>query len=285
MKKLIAILAVVLLMTGCSDARVKVTSSSTTLLTVGTEKITKGEVFSSFMNRYPSEAVMTMATKLILAKQVPVDAAIKAVADEKLAEAKEKWDDEFEDFLSAYGYETEQEYYDKELIVTAQTDALTAKYITDNYDTLIATYKPRKIRVIQTSTQEKAVAAIKEIKEGANFEATATKYSSTSYKGKEQIVTTESSLFAAALTFATGATVPTLSTAIEDTTNKVFYVVQVTVADPAKFKDEILTTLNSDATFQKKAMLSFFEAGEFTIYDKTVYDEFKSYYAEYLNQK
>ena len=285
MKKLVMILAVVFLMSACSDASVKVSKSSTALITVGTETITKGKLFSTFMSRYPSETVLKMATRNILAKVVPVDAIIKASADEALASMKNTWKTDFLTFLTTYGFASEKEYYDNDLMVTAQTNALTSKYMTDNYDLIVTTYLPRKVRVIQTSTTENAVKAIAEIKNGANFEATAVKYSSASYKGAEQIVTTQSTLFTAALKFATERTVPGLTASpVEDTTNKVFYVVQVTDADPSKFKDALLTNLKADKKFQEIALLSYFKAGKFKVYDKTIYDEFKQNFAAYLNQ-
>ncbi len=285
MKKLVMILAVVFLMSACSDASVKVSKSSTALITVGTETITKGKLFSTFMSRYPSETVLKMATRNILAKVVPVDAIIKASADEALASMKNTWKTDFLTFLTTYGFASEKEYYDNDLTVTAQTNALTSKYMTDNYDLIVTTYLPRKVRVIQTSTTENAVKAIAEIKNGANFEATAVKYSSASYKGAEQIVTTQSTLFAAALKFATERTVPGLTDSpVEDTPNKVFYVVQVTDADPSKFKDALLTNLKADKKFQEIALLSYFKAGKFKVYDKTIYDEFKQNFATYLNQ-
>lgn len=285
MKKLVMILAVVFLMSACSDASVKVSKSSTALITVGTETITKGKLFSTFMSRYPSETVLKMATRNILAKVVPVDAIIKASADEALASMKNTWKTDFLTFLTTYGFASEKEYYDNDLTVTAQTNALTSKYMTDNYDLIVTTYLPRKVRVIQTSTTENAVKAIAEIKNGANFEATAVKYSSASYKGAEQIVTTQSTLFTAALKFATERTVPGLTDSpVEDTTNKVFYVVQVTDADPSKFKDALLTNLKADKKFQEIALLSYFKAGKFKVYDKTIYDEFKQNFTAYLNQ-
>jgi len=286
MKKLFTILAVVFLLTACTDARVKVSGSSTTLITVGSEKITKGGLFTTFMSRYPSETVLKMATRIILDKEIPVtDAAVKASADKALAAMKKTWGADFATFLKTYGFASEKDYYDNELMVKAQTDALTNKYITTNFDSLVATYLPRKIRVIQSATSEAAIKAIAEIKAGANFEAVAVKYSSASYKGKEQLVTTQSTLFAAALSFATTRTVPGLTASpIEDTTNKVWYVVQLTQADPTKFKDEIITTLKNDTKFQEIAMVSYFKAGNFKVYDKTVFDEFKASYAAYLNQ-
>lgn len=285
MKKLVMILAVVFLMTACSDASVKVSKSSTALLTVGTETITKGKLFTTFMSRYPSETVLKMATRNILNKVVPIDAAIKASADEALTKVKSQWAGDFATFLSTYGFASEKEYYDSDLIITAQTNALTNKYMTDNYDLIVTTYLPRKVRVIQTATAENATKAITEIKEGANFEATAVKYSSASYKGAEQIVTTQSTLFAAALKFATERTVPGLTASpIEDTTNKVFYVVQVTEADPSKFKDALLANLKADTKFQEIALLSYFKTGNFKVYDKTVYGEFKTNFPTYLNQ-
>ncbi len=286
MKKLFTILAVVLMLTACADARIKVSKSSSTLITVGTEKITKGKLFTTFMNRFPSETVLKMATRNILDKVVPVDASIKATADAALVKTKDIWKTNFPTFLTTYGFETEKDYYDNELIVKAQTDALTNKYMTDNYTTLVTTYLPRKIRVIQSATEDAAKKAIAEIKAGANFEATAVKYSSASYKGTVQLVTNKSTLFAEALNFATTRTVPGLTGApIADATNKVFYVVQLVEADPAKFKEELLTTLKVDEKFQEIAMVSYFKEGKFKVYDKTVYDEFKTTYAAYLTQK
>jgi hypothetical protein len=286
MKKLITILAVLFLFTACVDIKVKVTKSSTQLITVGKQEITKGKLFKTFMNRYPSETVLRMATRNILDKEVPADTAIKATADAALKKMKDTLKTEFPGYLTSNGFESETDYYDNELIVNAQTDALTSKFMTDNYNLIVTTYLPRKIRVIQTATSEIAVKAIAEIKNGANFEATALKYSSASYKGKIQIVTTQSTLFAEALSFATTRTVPGLTASpIADTTNKVFYVVQVTDADPSKFKDELLKTLKADTKYQEIALLSYFKAGNFKIYDKTVYDEFKTNYPTYLTQK
>jgi len=117
MKKIISLLALVLLLTGCSDARANVSSRSTVLLTVGKENVTRGEVFSTFMNSYPGETVISMATRIILDKEIPVDATIKATADAALKDGKGNWKDEFETYYVSQCFENENNYYNRSLVV------------------------------------------------------------------------------------------------------------------------------------------------------------------------
>ena len=285
MKKLFPILLVLVLLVGCSDATAKVSGSSTSLITMDGAKVTKGQIYSIMANQDPTATVLQMATKIVLNKEIGLTDEVKALADTQLATIKTSLGDSLQTYLDYYGYADVQALYDENIVPGIQQELLVKKHVTENFDTFAVTYFPRKTRIIETTTEALATAAIAEIKAGADFGAVAKKYSSTTYTGAEQIVYSATSLAADVLTFVQSTTVPTLSpTAIADTTTGKFYVVQVTVADPAKFKDEIISTFATEDTFVSLALATYFKSGKFKIYDKSIYDLFSTNYSSYMIQ-
>lgn len=285
MKKLFPILLVLVLLVGCSDATAKVSGSSTALITMDGAKVTKGQIYSIMANQDPTATVLQMATKIVLNKEIGLTDEVKKLADTQLATIKTSLGDSLQTYLDYYGYADVQALYDENIVPGIQQELLVKKHVTENFDAFAVTYYPRKARVIETATEALATAAIAEIKAGADFGAVAKKYSSTAYTGAEQIVFSATSLAADVLTFVKSTTVPTLSpTAIADATTGKFYVVQVTVADPAKFKDEIIANFATQDTFVSLTLATYFKSGKFKIYDKSIYDLFAANYSSYMIQ-
>jgi hypothetical protein len=83
-------------------------------------------------------------------------------------------------------------------------------------------------------------------------------------------------------TFMQAAHVPTLSDVLEDTDNKLYYIVQVNVADANGIKDEIISTFTKDATFVELGLMGYYTSNKFTIYDRTLYDMIKTNYPDYI---
>ncbi len=285
MKKLFLILLILVLLVGCSDASAKVSGSNTALITMDGAKVTKGEIYSIMGNQDTTSIVLQMATKIVLNKEIGLTDEVKKLADEQLATIKTSLGDSLQTYLDYYKYADIQALYDENIVPGIQQELLVKKYVTDNFDTLAVTYFPRKARVIETTTEALAISAIAEIKAGADFAAVAKKYSSSTYTGAEQIVYSATSLPVDVLTFAKSTTVPTLSpTAIADAKTGKFYVIQITVADPAKFKDEIISNFATQDAFVSLTLATSFKSGKFKIYDKAIYDLFAASYSDYMIQ-
>lgn len=280
MKKLLVILSLSLLLMGCGNKTTNVSNSSDVLIKVGTQSVTVGQVYSQMMTTDAPAIIKQMATRIILNKEVPVTDEIKADADIALKEFVDSVYDNIDLYLEYYGYENETDYYENGIIPSIQQETLVRNYLTENFDTLVAGYRPKKIRLIEITDVTLAAAALSEIKAGIDFSVVADKYSTSTYPGDEELVNNTSSLPEVVINFVDYLTTPTLSDVLTDGTTN--YIVQITNADTNKLKDEIIETFAVDTTFMEKALESYFVKYNFTIYDKSIYDVFVQSYPNYL---
>jgi hypothetical protein len=285
MKKLISIIMVTILLGGCSDALAKVSKSDSALISFDGGKVTKGDVYTTMKKNGLVNEVYTIALKTILDKEIGLTDEVKTSTDKKLAELKVEFGDKFDAALKDSGYVSETEFYNEALVPFTQTSMLVKKYLNDNFANIALSYYPRKARIIQTNTEADAKSAIAEVKSGGDYMTIAKKFSTTAYTGAEDIYYSGSSLPASVLTFIQTTSGPTLSaTPILDTANSKYYVVQLTTADPAKFKDEIISKFAEQDTFNKLAVAYYYKSYGFKIYDKTLFDLFSSNYSDFMIQ-
>lgn len=282
MKKLLVILSLSLLLMGCGNKTTNVSNSNEVLIKVGTQTVTVGQVYSQMVSANSTEIVKQMATRIILNKEVPVTDEIKTEADTVLKDFVDSVADNLDLYLEYYGYKNEQDYYDNGIIPSLQQEQLVQKYLTENYDALVAGYRPKKVRVIEITDAALAEAALAEIKAGEDFSVVADKYSTSTYPGDEELVNNTSSLPDVVINFIDYLTTPTLSSVLTDGTSN--FIVQVTNADTNKLKDEIIDAFAVDTTFMEKALESYFVKYNFTIYDKSIYDVFVQTYPNYLGE-
>ncbi len=284
MKKLLIISILALALAGCGDAYAKITEARTAIVSIGDTSITRGQLYDLMMNQDPASTVITMAKQVILDEKVEVTAEIREAATKSLEEIKESFGEEFSDYITRFGYKDEAEYVEKALIPFAQQDALVKEYVTENFEDLATTYFPRKVRVLQTKTEDDAKAAINEVKDGGNFETVSAKYSSaTAYKGELKLVHSESGYPAVITTFLKTALNPTLTAEpLKDTTTNLFYVVQVVESQPTRYQDEAIEALIELSSIADKMFVELFEEGGFKVYDKIIFDLLKSDYSQYL---
>lgn len=284
MKKLLIIGVLALVLAGCGDAYAKITNARNAIVSIGNKSVTRGQLFDLMMNQDPASTVITMAKQIILDEKVEVTDEIRADAAKSLEEIKESFGTQFTDYIKRFGYKDEADYLEKALIPFAQQDALVKKYVTENFETLATSYFPRKVRVIQTKTEEDAKAAINEVKDGGNFETVAAKYSSaTAYKGELKLVHSESGYPAIVTTFLKTALNPTLTAEpLKDTTTNLFYVVQVVEAQPTRYQEEAIEALIELSSIAEKMFVELFKEGGFKVYDKIIFDLLKSDYSQYL---
>lgn len=280
MKKLLVILSLSLLLMGCGNKTTNVSNSKDVLIKVGTQSITVGQVYAQMMATDSAAIIKQMATRIILNKEVPVTDEIKAEADTALKEFVDSVYDNLDLYLEYYGYKDEVDYYENGIIPSLQQETLVRNYLTENFDTLVAGYRPKKIRLIEITDATLAATALAEIKAGEDFSVVADKYSTSTYPGDEELVNNTSSLPDVVINFVDYLTTPTLSDVLTDGTTN--YIVQITNADTNKLKTEIIDTFAVDTTFMEKALESYFVKHNFTIYDKSIYDVFVQSYPNYL---
>jgi foldase protein PrsA len=284
MKKFLIIGILALALAGCGDAYAKITNAKGTIVSIGNKSVTRGQLFELMMNQDPASTVITIAKQVIMDEKVEITDAIRAKAAESLVEIKESFGAEFADYIKRFGYKDEADYVEKALIPFAQQEALVKQYVTENFETIATTYFPRKIRVIQTKTEEDAKAAINEVKDGGNFETVAAKYSSAaSYKGELKLVHSESGYPAVITTFLKTALQPTLTAEpLKDATTSLFYVVQVVESQPSRYQEEAIEELIGLSSVAETMFVKLFKEGGFKVYDKIIFDILKSDYSKYL---
>lgn len=280
MKKVLVILGLSLLLVGCGNKTTNVSNSKEVLIKVGDRSITIGEVYSQMMATDSTAIIKQMATRVILNKEVPVTDEMKVEADEVLKQFTDSVTDNIELYLEYYGYKDTTDYYDNGILPSLQQEALVNTYLTENFDALVAGYRPKKIRLIEITDATLAAAALAEIKAGEDFSVVADKYSTSTYPGDEELVNNTSSLPDVVINFVDYLTTPTLSDVLTDGTTN--YIVQITNADTNKLKQEIIDTFAVDTTFSDKALETYFVKHNFTIYDKSIYDVFVQTYPNYL---
>lgn len=284
MKKFLIIGVLALALAGCGDAYAKITDAKNAIVSVGNQSVTRGQLFELMMNQDPASTVITMAKQVIMDEKIEVNDAIRASAAESLEEIKESFGEEFADYIKRFGYKDEADYVEKALVPFAQQEALVKEYVTENFESIATVYFPRKIRVIQTKTEEDAKAAINEVKDGGNFETVAAKYSSaTAYKGELKLVHSESGYPEVVTTFLKTALQPTLTAEpLKDTTTNLFYIVQVVESQPTRYQDEAIEELVGLSSVAEKMFVELFKEGGFKVYDKIIFDILTSDYSQYL---
>lgn len=282
MKKLILGAALALTLSACGNVTTTVSDENTALITIGSTKITSGQVYSALIAQNAAGIVKQMATQTILNAEVEITDEMVTEAQTELQNFKDSMGDSTEAYLQYYGYKDIDDYYTNGILPTLQQDILVKKYLNDNYATLANDYLPKMIRVIEVTDATQADAALAAIQAGEDFGTVASTYSTSSYSGEEQLVYTASDLPSVVLTWMNTMTTPTLSPVLPDTDNATNYIIQITVADANKIVDDVVTTFGYDTTFIELALQDAFIRNGFTLYDKSIYDQFVLAYPDYI---
>lgn len=284
MKKLIIITSFLLVLTGCSDAFVKVSNPSEVVFVVGTENITKGQLFNLMIKQDAGQIAINYAKEIILNQESPINDLVKEKAQTDLDYVKQLFGENFEASLKQYGFKDEQDYLEKALYPIAQQYVLAERYINDNFETIVANYYPKKVRIIEFTILEDAEDALEAIKEGQNVEDVAQQFSlSFNFFGQLELVHRESGLPTVVASYIQESSIPTLSnTPILDPSTSYYYIVQVVEAQADRFKEEAIEELSKLSSILDIIFNDLFKEGNFNVYDKEVYDSIKQSFPTYL---
>lgn len=281
-------------LSGCKDASVAISNGNEELFTVGKTTVTNNDIYTPLFSRSGYGQVTYEVNKLVYDKEVPMDDAMVEDAKKALEADKERYGEAgFQTMISSGGYQDEDDYYEKVSVASIQSKALTKKFLEDNAEKQISTYKPVKVRMIACTSEENAKNAMSDIENGADFEETATKYGKTdTYKGDEIIVNQSSGLPSvvwakiSVVTDSDHLISEVITDATTDAENPTYYVVKVTDTDAMNnFKEEALDSiLEKSTTASDDAMIYYLEKYNFHVYDIDIYNKYKANKPEYLVQ-
>lgn len=296
MKKLAACTFAAVMMvalSGCSDATAEISNGSEVLISVGSEKITNNDLYRPLFLNVGYSFVNSKISKAIYDKEVPVDDDITAAAQAALDASKASLGDSFPYVYQNQGYETEEEYFQNAVIPNEQLSRLTTKFLEENAEAQIKTYKPVKVRIIECETEENAKIALQAVQAGTNFEEIAGEYGKTdTYKGNEIIVNQSSGLPTvvwakiSVVTDKEAMINEVITDNLTDATSPKYYVVQVTnTSAMEEFKDEALASIKEKSkTVKTDAMKFYLKKYDFRIYDIDVYNAYKANNPDYIVQ-
>lgn len=282
MKKLILTTLLALLLTACGNITTQISNKEEALFTVAGNAVTNEQVYSALIAQDAATIVKQMATQVILNAEVEQTPEMIAEADLELSNFKETMGESAEVYLQYYGYKDFDDYYTNGVLPTLQQDILVEKYLRDNFVKISNNYLPKKVRIIEVVDATQADLALAAIQAGSEVSSVAALYATSSYTGEEELVYTSSELPTSVLTWMNTQVSPTLSPVLVDSDSGTNYIVQITVADPNKMIDEVVSSFGFDTTFIEMALQDAFVRNGFTLYDKSIYDQFVLSYPTYL---
>jgi|GEM_PF-874328 len=290
MKKLLILFTCVLLLVGCSDASANVNNASSAIVTVGGKKVTKGKLYELLKNQDQEfEVALDFLISYIVNKEIETTPELEATAKEEFESTKASMGDEFEAYLQVNGYESEEEFYEREFLVPSKLNELSEHYIDENWDAVMENYYPTKLKIIEVLTVEEATNALSEIKAGKTFEEVADKYSTKSapiYNGTEYILSRlDASLPQQIVTFVRDNKTPTLSGILTSDNNAdAFYIVQIINCNPKQFRDEAVNLIKTSGALDSEIISFYCKKLKFKVYDVSLYEYLEVNYPTYLNQ-
>ena len=289
MKKLIVLSLCLLFFVGCSNASAKVSNGSESIVSVGGKKVTKQQVYEILRDQDSGETVLNIIINAITSKEVTLTSEIEAEAKVELAAAKKEMAEDYDYFLEYYGYDSDEVYYEKEILPATLYNYLPDSYIEENWDKVMEYYYPTTARIIETASADAANAAKAEIQDGKSFATVAKKYTTKSkdlYDGSEQVYSRNDSdtLPTFVNEFIRTATGPTLSGVISNDAADKFYIVQITGKNPEQYTEKAIAAVKESEDLENDMMAYYCKKYNLRIYDVDLYEIFKEYYPTYLQK-
>ncbi len=268
---------------GCSDASAKLPDSSTTLFKVGNNSVSKGEVYSTMMSMAGATTAINDATNTIATAEVEVTDEIQKQAESTLSTYKSVYGDTFATYLDGTGM-TEDEYLNSYLIPSLLASELPKKYVEEQWDTLMTTYKPVMATVLQFNSYEDLTAAKAELNAGDVDATTAAANHNSTSSGISALYTTQSTDLDSMVRAVISSLTPEDGWAESAGTDTTQYLVRVDDNDVENYRDDVVTTLTSLSTISSDATTFFIKKYGFHIYDITLYNAISAQYPDNLVQ-
>lgn len=289
MKKVLFSALVLVLLTGCYADGNATLSSDETLFTVGSQTVKRSNLFE-VMKRTDAGQVVLQNAQLQLVSSIETTDAITQEAEESWQTLVTAYGDE-ETLLAILvqnGIDSKDVYMNDYVIPELKMVQLLRDSMNTDFDTLVTTYSPRKVRILQVADETSGNEALTKLRAGESFDSIASEYqgASTTYVGAETVymASLETSTPSSVSGFIANATTPTLSDLLSTEGVDGYYIVQVVEVDATRFKDDVIEKLIDTSTVVNEYLAKVFRDNNFTLYDEVIYDAIYESYPTYLEE-
>lgn len=276
---------------GCSDATTNVSDKNEALITIGTDKITKGDVYNGLVAQGDISPVVKALTTAVAANAIETTDEIKAAAQANVDTLKASATD-WEAYLKNSGYESEEALLE-DLINQVKETKITSSYVSEKYTTLATRLEPRKLQVVSITNKDVVNEAQQKANDGVDFTELAKTYGDGKQNGVVSIYTNASGLGAdvwkTVLATEEGKVASQTSYNPETAT---YYLIKVIDAKTNEFKDEAISVIaastakNEDGlSISEEAFNYYLNKVGYGIHDAIVYSALLSESAKYERVK
>lgn len=279
---LLSTIAMALTLSACSDATANISDGNETLISVGSEKVTKEDVYQSLKANIGTATLAKLKAEVYKKEDIKETDEIKKQADEKLAQIKKQWGDNYEKQLKSEGFANDQELKEAYILPALYQTELQKKYVTENKEALFKSYVPYKAQIFQADDETKANDALNALKKGDKFSDVVKKYGTTStYDGSEKVYTNQSGLPNEVFSAMSGAGKKGLVEKVITSTNTStsvtsYYIVNLVETEPKNYEDEAIQAIAETSTLATEATKFYFKKYDMTIYDIDAYNSLKN---------
>lgn len=286
-KHLVSLLALLLVLTGCSNANAEISNKKDVVISVGNETVTNDDLYYMLMySEYGSiDTIMSQLEEAIYDEIVPINDDVMAKAQKIVDDYKESYGDYYEFFMSYSGYANEEEFLNKAAIPNVRYVEMASQYIDLKFSTLSVTNKPRKIEAASFKTEEEANAALEAANSGKSIKEAAEANNGTALnKGEAFVVTSSatSALDADALNVVCGTAVNGVIVSVLPGSDKNYYVVNMVEANPENFKEEAIEAIANTVDYYEDAMRYNLKERNFKITDTYTNKLFTAEYPDFI---
>ncbi len=291
MKKLIALLSLVLVITGCSSKEstsfiTKVSSGDETIANIAGEDVTKQTLYKQLIDALGANKVVEKALQDIATIVITDQEAIDAKVQENVDKYENMFQDETQlnEFLKNQGVSSMDELKEKQFIPNAKVTLLIEKYINDNFSTLSDEYAYSYIQTFSLDSGSDAADLITKINNGdITFEDAAKENTGSEVEGELCYIDNTSldkNIVAKAKEFVQSGIYGTPIT----TTDGRYTIVKIVDVDREAHKDEIVKSLTQNQKVSQQAQAYYLNEYKFEVDEPSLKKRIQAY-NEYLFKK
>lgn len=290
MKKTTLILAMTLLLSGCSSNKTaiisKVTDGQNVVVKTNDIEITKQDIYESLLSTYGASKVVNDALLKISNIEVTDTETINNKVNEMISSYTEMLGGEtqFQDYVKANGYDS-IDTYKKEIVEPSVKQTLMIQsYMEDNYDTLAEKYGYAYIRYFSVDNESDALNYIDKIDKGeitfedAANEATSSVPDKKLTYTKASTSTVDSNIAKMSASFTTNGM---YSVPVALSTGK-YAVIEVVDIDRVTNKDAIVASLLTIKEETAAAEAHYLNTYKFEVFEKGLEEDIKVLNKDYL---
>lgn len=293
--EILAVVALSLILVGCSSVQTTVKNSDTVLFKVGSTTITKGSVYEEIKNSDGADYTIDEIKEKIEDAEITSDKKVATYVDKLYQKYVDAYTDEesFITQLTNYGYADADDFKENQLKSEAKEDLLEQKYLKIKKSKYFKKYQPSIVRVMTLEKKKKAEEALERLNNGESWDDIYTEYTTDdgTYSNEDTILTTSSSGFKENdikeiyKTNAVGLINKIYKTTVNGSTTR--YLVQIISTNRTSddyFGDITTEVSNNDTDFSTNMWTYYMKKHNFTVYDQDIFDYLRENNPEYLHQ-